>query len=44
MAWDDAEARTNRLAGVAFEGLDEDERIEFVELLEAASDIDIVPA
>src|SRR5262249_34575579 len=39
MVWDDAEARTNRLAGVAFEALTEDERVEFVDLVEAASDI-----
>jgi hypothetical protein len=38
MVWDDAEARTNRLAGVAFEALTEDERVEFVDLVEAASD------
>jgi hypothetical protein len=38
MVWDDAEARTNRLFGVAFEALSESERIELVELVDAASD------
>jgi hypothetical protein len=33
--WQDAEARTNRLMGRAFEVLTEDERVEFVSLLEA---------
>jgi hypothetical protein len=37
MVWDDAEARTNRLSGQAFESLMPAEREEFVELLEAAS-------
>ena len=41
MVWDDAEARTNRLAGQAFEALDEPERTEFVDLVEAASQITV---
>jgi hypothetical protein len=38
MVWDDAETRTNRLAGRAFEALTEDEREELVELVEAANE------